>query len=58
MYRVSKNVRKYSPTPIVKVYIEDGKEKEEMVFVSTLKKEEGNKLSQKVVELLNSLKPM
>ena len=55
MYRVSKNVRKYSPTPIVKVYIEDGKEKEEIVFVSTLKKEEGNKLSQKVVELLNKI---
>ena len=54
MYRLSKNVRKYSPTPIVRVTVGDnGQETEEIVFVSTLKKDEGNKLSLKVIQLLN-----
>jgi hypothetical protein len=52
-YRISNNVRKYSPTPIVKVTIVDGKEQEEMICISVLKKAEGDKISQKIVELLN-----
>ena len=54
MYKISKNVRKYSPTPIVKVTVgADGKEQEEIVLISTLKKAEGNALSEKIVRLLN-----
>jgi hypothetical protein len=54
MYRLSKNVRKYSPTPIVRVTVgADNKEQEEIVLVSTLKRDEGNKLSERIVRLLN-----
>jgi len=54
MYRLSKNVRKYSPTPIVRVTVgADDKETEDIVFISTLKKDEGNKLSERIVRLLN-----
>jgi hypothetical protein len=55
MYRISKNVRKYSPTPIVKVTVgADGKEQEEIVMVAVnMKKKEGDELSLTVVELLN-----
>lgn len=54
MYRLSTNTRKYSPTPIVRVTVEaDGKEQEEIVLISTLKKKEGDAMSQKVVDLLN-----
>jgi hypothetical protein len=55
MYRISKNVRKYSPTPIVKVTVgEDGREQEEIVMVAVnMKKKEGDELSLTVVELLN-----
>jgi len=56
MYRISKKKRLYSPTPIVKVTMdEEGKEKEEIVLVSTLRTKEGNSLSEKVVEFLNTL---
>lgn len=54
MYRISTNKRKYSSTPIVRVTVGiDGKEQEEIVLVSTLKKAEGEALSRKVVDLLN-----
>jgi hypothetical protein len=54
MYRLSINKRKYSPTPIVKVTVgSDGKEQEEIVLISTLKKAEGNALSETIVQLLN-----
>ena len=54
MYRISTNKRKYSPTPIVRVTVgADGKEQEEIVLISTLKKAEGEKLSEKIVNLLN-----
>lgn len=54
MYRVSNNKRKYSPTPIVRVTVgADGKEQEEIVLISVLKKAEGDQFSQKIVELLN-----
>jgi len=54
MYRISKNVRKYSPTPIVRVTVgTDGREQEEIVIISTLKKKEGDLLSERIVELLN-----
>ena len=55
MYRVSHNIRKFSPTPIVRVTTgADGKEQEEIVCVSVLKKADGDQISQKIVELLNS----
>ena len=55
MYRVSHNIRKFSPTPIVRVTTgADGKEQEEMICISVLKKADGDKISQKIVELLNS----
>lgn len=54
MYRVSKNIRKYSPTPIVKVTVgADGKETEEIVLISCLKKKEGDAMSETIVQLLN-----
>jgi hypothetical protein len=55
MYRLSKNVRKYSPTPIVRVTVgADGREQEEIVLISTLKKKDGEQLSEQIVRLLNS----
>jgi len=54
MYAISKNVRKYSPTPIVKVTLgTDGKHVEEIVLISCLKKKEGDALSETIVRLLN-----
>ena len=55
MYRISKNIRKYSPTPIVKVTVgEDGREQEEIILCAiNMKKKEGDELSQRVVNLLN-----
>ena len=54
MYKISKNIRKYSPTPIVKVTVgSDGKESEEIVLISCLKKKEGDILSLTIVQLLN-----
>lgn len=53
MYAISKNVRKYSPTPIVKVTVVDGKHVEEIVLISNLKKNEGDELSETIVRLLN-----
>ncbi len=55
MYRISKNVRKYSPTPIVQVTVgSDEHETEEIVLISTQKKKEGDLLSQEIVRLLNT----
>jgi hypothetical protein len=55
MYRLSKNVRKYSPTPIVRVTVgEDGHESEEIVLISTQKKKDGEALSEMIVRLLNA----
>jgi len=58
MYRVSKNKRKYSPTPIVKITIDkNGNETEDMVCCCVnIPKNEGNKLSELIVELLNNYK--
>lgn len=54
MYRISKNVRRFSSTPIVRPYTDDkGKEKEEMVCICTGKKKEADALALKIVELLN-----
>jgi hypothetical protein len=54
MYKISKSIRKYSPTPIVKVTVgADGREQEVIVLISTLKKKEGDALSETIVQLLN-----
>lgn len=54
-YRISTKGRKYSPTPIVRVDLdENGKEIETIVMVSPLKKQQGNLMSAAVVEYLNS----
>jgi hypothetical protein len=55
MYRISKNTRKYSPTPIVKVETNsDGKEKEIYIGCLAPPKDKGNELSKKIVEFLNN----
>lgn len=54
-YRISAKKRKYSPTPIVRVDLdENNKEYETIVMVSHLKKKEGDAMSNAVVEYLNS----
>lgn len=54
MYRISKNVRRFSSTPIVRPYMDNnGKEKEQMVCVCIGKKKEADALALKIVELLN-----
>jgi len=55
MYRISQSIRKYSPTPIVKVTVgADGREQEEIVMVAVnMKKKEGDELSLTIIELLN-----
>jgi hypothetical protein len=53
-YRTSRNKRKFSPDPVVKVTIEkDGKEHEEIVLIPTLSKKEGDELSTSITEILN-----
>jgi NAD(P)H-hydrate repair Nnr-like enzyme with NAD(P)H-hydrate epimerase domain len=56
MYKISKNVRKYSPTPIVRVTVgADGQEKEEIVLIACGQgKKAGDALSARIVTLLNS----
>lgn len=55
MYRLSINTRKYSPTPIVRVIVgTDGKEQEEIVFISTEKKKIGEAMSEEIIRLLNN----
>ena len=56
MYAISEVIRKYSPTPIVKVTVVDGKKTEEIVLISNLKKKEGDALSETIVRLLNENK--
>ncbi|MBN1183453.1 MAG: hypothetical protein JXB49_14265 [Bacteroidales bacterium] len=55
MYAISKNKRKYSPTPIVRLTMgADGKQQEEIVLVVTnMKKAVGNKMAERIVRLLN-----
>jgi hypothetical protein len=54
-YRISTKGRKYSPTPVVRVDMdENGKEIETIVLVSNLKKKQGDAMSAAVVEYLNS----
>jgi hypothetical protein len=53
-YKLSKNVRKYSPTPIVRIKKDDkGNETEEIVLVSIQKKDSGNALSNQIIRLIN-----
>jgi hypothetical protein len=53
-YKISKNVRKYSSTPIVRVFTNDnGKDVEEMVCICTGKKKDADVLALKIIELLN-----
>lgn len=55
MYRISQNKRKYSPTPIVIVTVDDsGHEQEEQVLCTlNMKKKDGDALLEKIVKLLN-----
>jgi hypothetical protein len=55
MYAISRNKRKYSPTPIVRVTMDDnGNElSEQTVCIVTLTKKEGDALSEEIVNLLN-----
>lgn len=55
MYAISKNKRKYSTTPIVRLTKgSDGKEVEEIVLIVTQKKAVGDALSKRIVLLLNN----
>jgi hypothetical protein len=55
MYAISRNKRKYSTTPIVRVAMdENGNElSEQTVCIVTLPKKEGDVLSEQIVNLLN-----
>ena len=54
MYRLSKETRKYSTTPLVRVTVDEkGKEKEEQVLFSPLKKKEGEAFLQRIANMLN-----
>lgn len=54
MYRLSRDIRKYSTTPLVKVETDSkGKEKETQVLFSPLKKKEGEELLLKIADMLN-----
>ncbi len=54
MYRLSRDIRKYSTTPLVKVEIDsNGKEKETQVLFSPLPKKEGELFLTQVAILLN-----
>jgi hypothetical protein len=50
MYQITKNKRKYSPDPIVKI----NNDKEIIVFISLLPKKEGDKLTKIILNLLNN----
>jgi len=53
-YRISNNIRKHSPTPVVRVETDkNGKDKEIFVCALPSPKKEGDKLSQEIVEFLN-----
>jgi len=54
MYRLSRDIRKYSTTPLVWVDTDSkGKEKETQVLFSPLKKKEGEELLQNIADMLN-----
>ena len=54
MYRISINKRKYSSNPVVRVTVApDGKEQEEIIFISILSKKNGDELSERIVNALN-----
>ena len=54
MYRLSRDIRKYSTTPLVWVETDPkGKEKETQVLFSPLKKKEGEELLQNIADMLN-----
>jgi hypothetical protein len=51
---LSKNKRKYSPDPIVRVTVnEKGGEDEEIVLIPVMKKAEAEKLSRLIINQLN-----
>jgi len=55
MYRISRDKRKWSSTPIAKIVIDDnGKENERLVLCSFLSKKEGDELLEKIVRFLNN----
>ena len=54
MYRLSRDVRKYSATPLVRVETDSkGKEKETQVLFSPLGKKKGEAFLQKIADMLN-----
>jgi hypothetical protein len=56
MYRISVKVRLYSPTPIVRVTLDDkGKEVEEIVCICQGNKKAGDIMSVQIVNFLNAL---
>jgi len=57
MYKISKNIRKFSPTPIVNIIVdEQGNEHEKIILCAVnMKKADGDILNAKVVELLNNV---
>ena len=53
-YRISKQERRYSTTPIVEVKTDsNGKEQEHFLIWVNLPKKQGDEFSQKLVKLLN-----
>ena len=53
-YRQSINKRKYSATPIVRVTLDDkGKEIEEIICICIGKKDDADKMSDKIIYMLN-----
>ena len=53
MYRISNNKRRFTPTPLVKVEVVNGKEKETQVLFCALPKKAGDELLEKLVTILN-----
>ena len=56
MYRISHNKRRYTSTPLVRVDIVNGKEKETQVLFCALPKKEGDALLDELVNILNKNK--
>jgi len=54
MYRISHNKRRFTPTPLVKVEVINGKEKETQVLFCALPKVEGDALLEDLVDFLNN----
>ena len=53
MYRISQNKRRFTPTPLVRVEVVNGKEKETQVLFCALPKKEGDALLEELVNILN-----